>query len=500
MEPIKQLWTWNCNWWEWDWFYNWPAWSYRAGNNLETKQVENWVCICNALVATAYTFIWDMTAVNPYEEMCFATRDDVADQAKIYYWWVFKFNTWTRASDIIYWFWKMTRVSDTTSYSYWISWTSSWVWKVFRFATDFTSATSVWTWTLWNWRTASPSNNRMPVLSVAWRIIFAWGNTIFEITDTEVITKLVTLPKEVDIVAISKYQYTYKVFYNWKRFANWTTDSYVAYWDWFDIAFSSTVKYEASPIRTVVNDWAYDYTTFWDKYTSDLYYVAWLNRWEPVRTNIEESTNNTRLFWLEWVIREWILYMTWTNKLWVDCLYSYGNYYTWTNNQLVPENSWKTITKINVTERVLYCYINDDVSANLWKIYTKNFFFATQPETTATIYSYPLTWNYWISTDKTIESIHIPYLLYHSSDHIKIYAKKTWSPYVANTSWWVQIADITWATDLAKRWKIIYRSSLVALDLWNFNQLEYKAELIAWSTKSPILWPIKTPYLDNLKQ
>lgn len=496
MATIEQNWNITFNWWEWDWFYNWPSWSYRAGSNLETKQLENWAMICNWLISTDNTYIWEIIAINWYEDKTFCTDDKVWHFWKIYYNWAFTFNLWTGSQDRVYWFWKMTRLADNINYSYWFSWVSSWVWKIYRFANDFLSKSNIWTRTLWKGRLTIW--NKIITLWNNWRIIFATANTIFEITRQETITTLLELPKEADIIEITNYQDTYKIYFNLTRFPNWTTDSFIASWDWFDNVYSNYVQYEASPIRMVVNDWPYDYVSFWDNFTTDLYYVWWINRWKPIRTNIEESINNTRIFWTEWVIREWVLYMNWENKLWEKCLYSFWNYYPWSKSQLVPENKWKEINKLNVSERVIYCYINNDVSANVWKIYSRSLFFATQPESTATIYTYALTWNYWISTEKTINRVYVSYLLFHQSDHIKIYCRNNWWPYTENSSWWVLIKDITWTSYLSKRWCTINRNEIPTI--WDFYQLEYKIELISWRTKSPILWNIKTDYTDNIKQ
>ena len=92
MEPVRQIRTLWYNWGEWDGFYDWPAQSFRAGSNLETKQIENGACACSALVTTGLTYVWDITAVNPYDEIMFCTRDDVWDNAKVYYNWLFSFN------------------------------------------------------------------------------------------------------------------------------------------------------------------------------------------------------------------------------------------------------------------------------------------------------------------------------------------------------------------------------------------------------------------------
>jgi len=497
MEPVRQIRTLWYNWGEWDGFYDWPAQSFRAGSNLETKQIENGACACSVLVDTLVSYTGNILSINKYRNRCFATLSWTT--TKIYDWWVFEFNmaSWDNTDNQVLWFWTLKRNADSITYSYWFSKTTFWVGKIHRFATDFTSAT----YNIKEFAIATPwvSTKNMTVLPVANRIIFSIWNTIFELSDLEVVKTLVILPNETSIIWITKYWDTYKVYYNWERYSWWPIDSYVAYWDWFDSAFDSLATYTNSPIRMVVSDdWAFDYVSFWWTYTSDLYYVWWLNRWKPIITNIEQSTWNTRVFWTIWAIREGIIYMVWVRKwtTWNDnTIYSYWNYYAGTNNQLVPENIGKRITWMAVNDQYLECYCDDD-----GKIYTKSFFFASAPEWTATIYTYPLLWNYWISSEKTISSIYIPYFLYNNSDHIKIYYRKDATPYDTNTDGRTLIKDITGADYKAKRGCIVHRSELSAISLWDFYMLEYKIEIVSTSTKSSILWQIKTAYLDNLKQ
>lgn len=502
MEAIEQVWNWGWfNWWEWDGFYNWPANSYRAGRNIESKQIENGLFICNKLVDTWLTYQWDILAVNPFENRCFSTRD--GSTWKIYKDWVFKFNmdSWDSTWNTIQGFWIMNRSSDNITYSYWFSRTNNWTWKITRFSTDFTTPTyNIWTErNLWQWRNTNPNENIMPVLSVPTWIIWAYANTIFKLNRSEIIETLVTLPREVDIVWITFYQNTYKVFYNWPRYSWWPIDSYISIWDWANSLFTQTVKYENSPIRVVVNDWAYEYVVFWNNITSDLYRVWGLERGSPIRWNIEWSTwYNTRVFWTEWVIREWILYLKGTNKFDENCIYSYWNYYPWTNRQLVPENV-KNVSKMLASTSNIDIYIDDDAWTNVWKIYTKSFLFNQIPELTGTILSYAMTWNGWLWSRKVLKRVDCSYQLYSNSDSIKIYSKTNWWPYGNNNTWWTLIKTITGEDYFQKRWVTFTSSELSAISVWEFYQLEYKVELIAWWNRSPILYQIKTSYLDYLK-
>lgn len=496
-QPIKQVWNWNdFSWWEWDWFYYWPKWWVRVTSKVALREVENWARIVNLKTDTWITYLWDVRSINPFRSRCFSTRD--VNTWKIYDNWVFKFNmaTWTTAYDTIVWWWQLNRASDKTTYSYWISATSYWTWQIQRFDTNFWWV-SYWIWwnrTLADWATNNPSYERAPVLSLPTRIIWGWSNTIFQIDRNEVIKTLISFPIWAEIRAITYYQDTFKIYYNLKRYTNWPTDWIIAYWDWISNTIEQFVKYENSNIQCVVNDWAYDYVVFWDWITSDLYYVWWLNRWNPVRVNTEQNfNNNNRIFWTEWFIREWILYITWQDKFWNECIYSYWSYYPWTPRSLISENDISSYSGslINASSNQFFDIYDE------WKIYYQRYWVNEASSNQWILISYPIIWWLWIHTLKTIEKIDISYNLYSSSNYINVYVKKNWWPYSTNTTWWTLIKTIT---DNTKRWVKIYRNELISLWLWDFNELEFKIELNQpYNSYSPIFHQLRLEYLDNIK-
>ena len=495
MTPIEQVHNWsNFSGWEWDGFYLWPKWSYRLWKNIDTRQLENWVKICTKVVDTEVTYDWDILAVNPYALNSFST--DTWSWWKIYKDWVLKITlaSWTAPHNAIMWFGKMTKLSDTTTYVYWFSQTSVWVWKIFRIATNYSTATDIsQDFTLALWKT--DNSNYMPVLSLPWKIIFWYWNTIYELSNWEILTELISFPKDSEIVAITYYQDIFKIYYNVPNYSGWPKNSFVNYWDWSSSAVETFVVYENSWVFQVINDWAFDYAVFGNSFSNDFYRMEGLNRVD-VRVNTENSANNTRLLWAEWVIREWVIYLTWQNKLEEDCLYSFGNYYPWMSKSLMPENSGIEINKMYAWISDLYIYI-DDVSAP-WTgaIYTKSFLFSWNTELSWTIYSYAITWNFWMYTQKSIKEIDVSYYLPASSSSIKVYVKTSWWPTADNATGRTLIKTIT---DHLSRWVKIYASELSTLSVWKFYQLEYKVELITTSTSWPYLHQIRTVYNDNIQ-
>lgn len=499
MATIEQTWNWNdFSWWEWDWFYYWPPWAYRAWYNIDTRTLENWLKLSNKFEIVS-NYEWDIYSVNKFWPKSFFT-DYGWWVTYFYYDWVYKFQlSWlTLAHNQIYGSWKMHRTADNKDYLYAFSATDNSIWTYHRIELDFSWATyNIATRTQWLWDT-NPIRNNLPTLSLPWRIIWAYWNTIFQIDWAEVITTLVTLPKSCEIINITNFQDTFKVFFNGIKWDNWNTNWYIAYWDWTDYTFQQVVEYSNSPIQNVISDWAVEYAVFGDSYTADLYIIQWLQRSE-LRINTEGSTWNSRYLWYEWWNREWIIYITWQDKFLADCLYSYWNFFPWTSKSLIPENSWILFNKIWFWNQTIYWYANDAWWTNIWTIYAKSTLFNSTPNAQWFIYSYAMTWNYWLYTEKALKSIYVSYNLYTDTDSIKIYVKKDWWPYSLNSDWRTLLKTITWTDYKAKRWCRISTNEIWAINLWNFYQLEYKVELNAGSTRSPILHWIKTIYDDNLK-
>lgn len=489
----EQIWEWNnFIWWEGDWFYYGPAWSFKSWLWIDTRTLENWVKLENAIVETWNTYNWSVLSINKDEDLSFSVRD--GDVWKIYKDWVYKFtiNTWDIWHNMVRGFWKMTKNSDNTEYTYCFTETNAWVWKVYRTGWAFSWFTSVW------WTRACeflPENSyKMSVISLPWRIIFWYNNTIFKIDQYEVITKLISFPKNAKIIEITYFQDTFKIFYNiWK---NW----YINYWDWFSNSVSQYIKYENSAILTVVNDWWNDYVVFWNTLTSDLYISQWLQR-QQLRVNVENWlnwTNNRSILW-PWVMREWILYIVWKNKEGFRNIYTYWNFFNWTNKSLVP---WNTISWVEwILNTTLYWDNSIYFLANN-KIYSQSMIiwdWRHSNNQTWYIISYPCIWNSWIHTLKALKKIYIWYSLHDERDSISIYIKKNWWPFSNSNNWFVLLKTITWPEYINKKGYKISENEINNLDLWDFYELEYKVVLNVFYNTTPILYWIKTHYLDNLK-
>lgn len=497
MAAIEQVWNISdFSGWEADGFYNWPAGSYRMWTWLDTRRVENGARACNKMPSQS-TYTWVVQAVSEFWDKVYSTYTGTTGKvwqgtSSLTLW------SWTAAYDKILAFGKMKRTSTGTEYQYWFTATSSWVGNVHRFDNPVNSWVeyTVGTFTMWNTRTTWPGIVKMPIISWNGEIMWAYGNTVWKIDGAHTVTQLLVLPKEWDIIAITEYQDTYKLYINQYKegVSAWSADCIIAYWAWLASAWiTQDVMYKNSPVQTVVNDWPVDYAVFGTGYSSDLYVMQWLIR-SPLRNNIEYSENNSRILLTESCILDGIIYILGTDKLNNTCIYSYGRHYPWTPNSLVPENILSSSTmKFWVSEVGIFVYEG-------LNIYRKLKEFKAQAATTFTLYTYALRWSAWFYSKKSFKRIDISYRLFNASDTLKLYARINGWPYTANNSGWTLVKTITWATDIAKMGVRIDARELAALNLGDFNQLEYYVEWTNASTDSCILHQIRTTYFDNIAE
>ena len=511
MWAITQYYNWNdFSAWEWDAFYYWPRGSFKAWINVAVRELENAVRISSKKVDTEKTYQWEILTMNPFREWSFITQEG---QVIRYYEW----NNYEREikdSEFyehkkILWFGQLTKYNpNTNNYETFIYWFSAitnteW-WVIWRLTPQRVMSILLWkTRKMWVWK-YNPTS-RLITLSIANEIYWWYGNTIHKIDSNEIITQLLVLPPNADIYDITFYQDKFKIFYNVTN-TDGSYDWYISYWDWNPWGDTTPleqakVKYQNSKIVGVFNDWPYDYVIFGEWNTSDLYCINGLNRGEPIRVNTEWSNYNSRTFWDNnmtnkdiWFIREWILYFVWVNKFNIPCIYSLWKYYPWSNLALIPESETIRIPHITNgknTEKKFYIYDN-------WKIYTKSYDFDTPSDELWTIISYPITWNAWIFTIKTLMTVYVGYNLVDEWNEIKIYYRRNGWVHRNMDAWdFILLKTIK---DKNKLWIRIDRVELTDRGLWDFYEMEFKVELVSpWNNKSPIFYWIRMVYSDNLK-
>lgn len=102
--------------------------------------------------------------------------------------------------------------------------------------------------------------------------VFAVNNVIYKMEGNEVVTTAITLPENREIVGITAFQDTYRVYYN-VHYSNSKRDAKVAYWDGIEESFTQSVTYPDCWIEGVNGDGTYDYAVFGNGNSRDLYYV-----------------------------------------------------------------------------------------------------------------------------------------------------------------------------------------------------------------------------------
>lgn len=143
-----------------------------------------------------------------------------------------------------------------------------------------------WTWfeenykdytaNTWNPFTSPPwQPNWMIVISEWERILFSYYNTIWQISNSEVVTKLIEFPSEQNVVWITEFQWEYKVYTT-----AWFSTSKIYRWDWLSNLPDLSIDLKGLAITGWVwSLWAYDYFIA----DGSFYQVAWVQYQELYR-------------------------------------------------------------------------------------------------------------------------------------------------------------------------------------------------------------------------
>lgn len=501
--PWQQLFR-NFSWGEWDALYLWPEWGYRAWLWLDTMTLENGFKIANELwnpIFWTSDFNWEFVSFNPHKADTFASQ--MWQNWYIYSWNLtpITLSTTPSAYNRILWWGRLHRPVDNKEVDYVFTQVNSfWVWQVHRIEPDYNGINyNLATFTLWEDRTTVSQSDRLPVLSLPWRIVFAYWNTIFEFDKLESVKVLVTLPESVDIEYISVYLDTFKIFANRKKTSG-TSDWYIAYWDWINNLLEQYVYFENSPIRNVIPNWESEMVVFWWTFTSDLYLVQGLSR-QLVRSNVEVQKWNTRILWKVWDAREGIVYFTWYSKFSNDesCLYSFWNFYPWQPFQLQPwikiPYDLLDIKGIQCEEQYIDIYVNFVVWDN-WKRFRYLLANNVRSGTQAEMILFPIQW-VWLQSEKQLKAIDIAYNLQSTSNTIKVFVR-TWWPYNREIdNGWIEACTIN---DNTKRNRKLHPTEITALNLWYWHELEVKLQLNrVWWVDSPVVYWVDVYFDDDLR-
>lgn len=94
----------------------------------------------------------------------------------------------------------------------------------------------------------------MSVLNVAARSIFSYANTVFQIDQNEVVKELISFPRWFNIIGITQYQDSFKIYANNMRQSTSFAQANVYVWDGTSSTVSQSAQFDNSPIMSVSNN------------------------------------------------------------------------------------------------------------------------------------------------------------------------------------------------------------------------------------------------------
>ena len=504
--------------WTWDDFSGGEADGFKKGPQGSVRVTENVDCRSNdwgirlsQTLSETGSYVWDVTAVSSVYTLssptfpAFATVDGTT--GKIYVGNTFMFNmgdTLAAHNKVLAFGWMRWNGVDPGAvgagfYPYWVSADNGGTFRIHRFSQDYSWASyGVATWTLPNGGGGATS---AVIFSDFNRLIIWIRNGLYELTQSQILTQKIAFQPDVEIVGVTKFQDSYRIYYNKWLIGQDDWDSFIAYWDGQSSELQQIARYENSKILSVVWGDAYDYVTYGNENSGDLYAVGWLQRTE-VRTSPYSSPSNSRGFTKWGVFKDGILYIPWKNKNGNYGIYDNGNFFRSQNQSLCCSvissalcGSNKKASSISFKGDTEYVWIDDVTSGNNWKLYSTTVSYNGITVTSWSVVFLPFVW---IAphTEKKLEKIRLGYTLYETWTSIKVYARTNANENTSNSSGWVLLDTVT---DETKTSNQILSNKINSLLQSSWGSIEFKIELTQPSNKfSPIFRSLEIEYTDNL--
>lgn len=491
----KIVWEINQFNWEQDTPYLWSAGCFWSSLWVDIRKEPPFIKLSTEL-KLEWTFDADITYMKDLQDFWLTWVVVCLTNWKIYLDWTLKHtivSTSLTTSKKVIWIWYMWNVS-WSEYLYYFTDLAYNTWSIHRSDIAITTATFTEDFrdynTWWNWL----NNDEIHIISEEDRMIIWVRDRVFQFDELEptTLTTLLEFTKWEEIIWITEYDNNYRVYVSlksWTWFGSWK----VYYWDWVSSNIDRVEFWNNLPFQWVVNNWAYDFIITWiSNFYTDLYRNPWK---QAIRVNLEweSSTSSTwkRNFSKYITVRWDILYISWKNKEWINCIYSLGSYFPWFTDSLVAEYyipSWTNAFLFHTHwQEKSYFACTDDKVYSTW---FSNDFSVLKYVPSATIITKKWTWN-WIHTLKSIDYMYIGYKL-ETWTSILIYADK-WTWYKL-----LKTIAITTETPITQKWIRIEANEFQSLDLWDFYELELKFVLATTdTTKSPALWPVLLFCNDN---
>jgi len=298
----------------------------------------------------------------------------------------------------------------------------------------------------------------MILISEGNRIVFSYYNEIWQISNSEVVTKLISFPTEQNVVWITEFQWSYKV-YTTTAFST----SKIYTWSWIDTLPDISVDLRGLAITWWVgNLGAYDYIMAdWS-----LYLIAWVQYqklyhnigWRIVSTYDDKVVIEKGIDWkmmlFEYGANPW--YAKWLNPLYIV--------------DITSQTTW--ITAIDYNSNWL-------VFASFTKLYRT---FGTRETWSITCYlkSMVFVWDN-IQYEKLIEEIILKFS----------WVTNTLDLYVQINESWTRVHIWTWnssSISTINHWIKIYKNMFLN-PIWNFNTIKFQIWLThTWTASGRIYW------------
>ena len=457
-----QIWWNNFTSWENDQIYQAQAWRYYKWYWVDTQRYDvkpmNW----SSLLHTYWNII---TSVFNTEKVTWTSNNIV---------WL---NNWT-----IYKNWTLASTITTN----WKTWYAIWYMKpigssdyklyLFSFnppntATKYIHRTDIdWAW-ISEWYRTYSSTDWNPFFVPPWqpwptivlnlwdRILFTYYNQVWQLSNSEVVSLLLTLPSEENIVWLTQFQWEYKIYTTVAE-----STSRIYQWDWLNSLPTVNVNLNWIAITWwVANNWAYDYFR-WDW---SLYQVAW----------VQYQKLYNKISWrIVWAFDDKIIVERSYN--WKACLCEYSML-PWYNKWLHP----KTIIDITNQSEM----INSFDYNSLWMIFwstTKLFnnYWTPQSWTISNyIESIVFVWDN-IQYEKTITEIILKFSWF-STQNIVLYCM------IQENNTWIKLFDWNNNTISTQNHWVKIPSISFLNPVWKFNTIRFKIEFPhTWTSQWRFYW------------
>lgn len=292
----------------------------------------------------------------------------------------------------------------------------------------------------------------MQIMNLWNRILFTNYNSIWQIDNNEIVTRLILFPNNENVVWITQFQWQFKVYTS-----TWFLSSKIYTWDWTSKLPDISLDMNWIFINSVVNDWAYDYvmTDSW------LYQIAWVqyqqlyNIYWKLHSKIDNDLIMT------------VFNSTNTQARWQLCKYSSKPWYA---KGIHPYCLTDITQNESITANIDYA--EQDV---FYSVFSKLFRLVWNPQTwnhTCYVSSLFFMWNN-IRYEKKADYIDLK-MSWFTTETVKVYAQTTDEQLNNNT--WVKLWEWNNSTISTNNSWLKINSQQFLNPLWNFNKIRFKVE------------------------